>query len=87
MAILLARTQNGISAFYAPMRRETLDPWGRKTMELNGVRIQRLRSKLRTRPNKGMQVWLLGEEGKGVRNFITILTITRLHVAINSLGY
>jgi alkylation response protein AidB-like acyl-CoA dehydrogenase len=94
VSILLARTPNGISAFYAPMRRETLDHWGRKTMELNGVHIQRLKSKIGTRPNttaeleiKGMRAWLLGDEGKGVRSVVVVLTITRLHVAINALGY
>ncbi|PVI02451.1 putative electron transport oxidoreductase [Periconia macrospinosa] len=94
VSVLQARTPNGISAFYAPMRRETLDHWGRKTMELNGVHIQRLKSKIGTRPNttaelelKGMRAWPLGKEGKGVRNVVVVLTITRLHVAINALGY
>src|ERR1700728_3835864 len=45
MAILLARTYSGrLSAFYAPMRRT--NPNDSAEVELNGVAIQRLKSKL-----------------------------------------
>jgi len=94
MAILLARTQNGVSAFYAPMRIEAIGPYGEKTTKLNGVHIQRLKQKLGTRANttaelelKGMRAWLLGEEGKGTREVATMLNVTRLHIGINALGY
>ncbi|KDN66964.1 hypothetical protein CSUB01_08342 [Colletotrichum sublineola] len=52
MTILLARTQNGISAFFAPMKRQSATattmvgrPRGIAGTELNGVRIQRLKNK------------------------------------------
>lgn len=60
MAVLLAQTRTGLSAFYAPLRRrtghlastppETLtnQPGGVRT-EMNGVRIQRLKNKIGTK--------------------------------------
>jgi len=94
MAILLARTENGVSAFYALMRIEAIGPYGEKTTKLKGVHIQRLKQKLGTRANttaelelKGIRAWLLGEEGKGTREVATMLNVTRLHIGINALGY
>ncbi|KAF9880732.1 acyl-CoA dehydrogenase [Colletotrichum karsti] len=101
MSVLLARTQNGISTFFAPMRRH--DPAaktqigkskGAAGMELNGVRIQRLKNKFGTQslPTaelelEGMRGWLLGQEGRGVNEISTILTLTRIHSAIGAVGY
>jgi len=100
MTILLARTRPGlgVSAFFAPMRRHNpalVSPTGKKGgAELNGVSIQRLKDKLGTKslPTAelelvGMRGWMVGEEGKGIREISTILNITRVHSAIASMGY
>lgn len=100
MTILLAQTQpgKGVSAFLAPMRKyspDILSPTGeRGGTELNGVRISRLKDKMGTKslPTaelelKDMRGWLIGEEGKGINEIATILTITRVHSAICALGY
>ncbi|TDZ71675.1 Acyl-CoA dehydrogenase family member 11 [Colletotrichum trifolii] len=101
MTILLAKTQNGISAFFAPMRRHdpsattmTGQPAGAAGTELNGVRIQRLKNKFGTQslPTAeleldGMRGWLLGQEGCGINEISTILTLTRIHSAVAAVGY
>ncbi|GAB1744026.1 hypothetical protein NU219Hw_g1064t1 [Hortaea werneckii] len=91
MAVLLAQTEKGLSAFYAPMRRTSTDG---KTLEMNGVSIQRLKPKLGTRalPTAelvldGMRAYLIGQEGEGVKEISAILNITRVHTAIGALGY
>jgi alkylation response protein AidB-like acyl-CoA dehydrogenase len=87
MTILLARTtpDKGVSAFFAPMRRAG--------GETNGVRIQRLKDKLGTKPVptaelelSGMRGWMIGEEGKGIQEIATMLNVTRVHCASGSLG-
>ena len=101
MTILLARTQNGVSAFYAPMRRHDSSaitlagrPMGAAGTELNGVRIQRLKNKFGTRslPTAALELedmrgWLLGQEGHGVKEISTILTLTRIHSSVAAVGY
>ncbi|OIW23661.1 acyl-CoA dehydrogenase/oxidase C-terminal [Coniochaeta ligniaria NRRL 30616] len=100
MTILLAKTEpgKGLSAFYAPMRRYNADlisATGKKGgYELNGVNISRMKNKLGTQslPTAelelaGMRGWLVGEEGKGIQQISTILTVTRVHSTIASLGY
>ncbi|KAL6807145.1 acyl-CoA dehydrogenase/oxidase C-terminal [Trichoderma sp. SZMC 28013] len=101
MTILLARTsQGGLSTFFAPMRRH--DPTA-KTMtghpkangsRLNGVWIQRLKNKLGTQslPTaelvlEDMRGWKIGEEGKGIQEISTILTLTRIHNVVTACGY
>ncbi|KIW73530.1 hypothetical protein, variant [Phialophora macrospora] len=110
MAILLAQTDKGLSAFYAPLRRRaghnanlsgassssrviltTETP--PSPSEMNGVRIQRLKSKLGTKgvPTaelelKSMRAYLIGQEGHGVKEIASILNITRLHTASGSVG-
>lgn len=86
MAILLARTPSGLSAFYAPMRL----PNG----ERNGVRIVRLKKKLGTRalPTaelelKGMRAWMIGMEGEGIKEISTVLNITRIHNAVTAVSF
>ncbi|XXH05438.1 hypothetical protein Hte_011865 [Hypoxylon texense] len=101
VAVLLARTSQGISAFLIPMRRKvrgraahgTDEPDGEAT-ELNGIRIQRLKEKLGTKglPTaeleiKGARGWLIGQEGKGTKEISAILNITRLHAAAGSVSY
>ncbi|KAM0272561.1 hypothetical protein ACHAQH_008671 [Verticillium albo-atrum] len=89
MAMLLAQTPKGLSAFCIPMRRKAGNG-----SELNGIRIQRLKNKLGTKglPTaelelKGARGWLIGEEGKGVKEISTILNITRLHTSAGSCSY
>ncbi|OSS47830.1 hypothetical protein B5807_06318 [Epicoccum nigrum] len=101
MAVLLARTDKGLSAFYMPMRRRkgtrpaaaaALDSSPPET-ELNGVRIQRLKTKLGTRslPTAELalhdaRAWLIGTEGRGVAEISAVLNITRLSTAAGSVG-
>lgn len=100
MTILLAKTGpgKGLSAFFAPMRRynpDLVSPTGKRGgYELNGVNISRMKNKLGTQslPTAelelvGMRGWLVGEEGRGIQQISTILTVTRVHSTIASLGY
>ncbi|KAB5525751.1 hypothetical protein GE09DRAFT_1152512 [Coniochaeta sp. 2T2.1] len=100
MTILLAKTGpgKGLSAFFAPMRRynpNLVSATGKKGgYELNGVTISRMKNKLGTQslPTAelelvGMRGWLVGEESKGIQQISTILTVTRVHSTIASLGY
>ena len=102
MTILLARTSktSGLSAFFAPLRRdsqsrdEALGNSKANKKSLNGVKIQRLKNKVGTRPLptaelvlEDMRGWMIGEEGKGIREISTVLTITRVHSAIAAVGY
>ncbi|KAL2758039.1 hypothetical protein ACRALDRAFT_2040333 [Sodiomyces alcalophilus JCM 7366] len=98
MTILLARTPKGISAFFAPMRRRpphaTTSQASPAGSELNGVRIQRLKHKFGTQslPTAeleldGMRAWLIGQDGRGVNEIASILTLTRIHSAVAAVGY
>jgi alkylation response protein AidB-like acyl-CoA dehydrogenase len=98
MAMLLARTEKGISMFYAPTRRSTprTAPDGTQLVlpELNGIRIQRLKNKVGTKalPTaelelKGMRAYLIGEEGKGVKEITALINVTRLHNAVRNASY
>lgn len=99
MTVLLAKTPRGLSAFYAPLRRfsPTLlknASGAKRTTELNGITISRLKSKMGTKPLPsaelvldGMRGWLIGEEGRGIQTISTILTITRLRTTIGAMGY
>ncbi|RMZ82092.1 hypothetical protein DV737_g2157, partial [Chaetothyriales sp. CBS 132003] len=66
--VLLARTEKGISAFFAPMRRAAGGPSGGNGSVMNGVQISRLKEKLGTKavPTAelvidGMRGWLSGD--------------------------
>ncbi|KAK3308020.1 acyl-CoA dehydrogenase/oxidase [Chaetomium strumarium] len=100
MAILLAKTDpsKGVSAFLAPMRRHNpalISATGNiGGSELNGVTIQRLKHKFGTQslPTaelelNNMRAWLIGTEGQGIAEISTILTITRVHTTVSSVGY
>lgn len=100
MTILLAKTtpDKGVSAFFAPMRRynpSLVMPTGQRGgVELNGVRIVRLKDKMGTKPLptaelelNDMRGWLIGQEGKGIQEVATILNITRVHSTVAALGY
>ena len=99
MAVLLAQTQNGLSAFLAPMRKH--DP-SATTMTgqplndgecLNGVQISRLKNKFGTQSLPTAELvledtrgWLVGQEGKGIVEISAILNLTRIHSAIAAVG-
>lgn len=101
MTVLLAKTPRGLSAFFAPMRRHAPGAktmagrsLGDAGTELNGVRIQRLKNKMGTRslPTaelelRGMRAWLLGDEGRGIQQISTVLTITRIYSAVSAAGF
>jgi alkylation response protein AidB-like acyl-CoA dehydrogenase len=102
MTVLLARTPDGkISTFFAPMRRTvSASPYSSDRansldngLELNGIQIQRLKSKLGTRavPTaelvlSGMRAHLLGKPGDGIREISAILNVTRVHNAVTAMG-
>ncbi|RMD41632.1 hypothetical protein DV735_g3490, partial [Chaetothyriales sp. CBS 134920] len=92
-AVLLARTEKGIGAFFAPMRRAAGNSSAPNASVMNGVQISRLKEKLGTKavPTaelvlSDMRGWLVGEEGQGVKMITAILNITRLHTACGSVG-
>lgn len=92
MAVAIARTAIGLSAFYVPMRR-SVTAHGVATVELNGVRIRRLKKKMGTKglPTgelelNGMRGWLIGKEGKGINEIGVVLNITRVHLAMACVG-
>ncbi|EXJ72640.1 uncharacterized protein A1O5_03786 [Cladophialophora psammophila CBS 110553] len=100
MAVLLAQTGQGLSAFYAPLRRRTghvptsTAEAVSHTTETNGIRIQRLKNKLGTKgvPTaelelKGMRAYLVGQEGQGIKEISAILNITRVQTASSGAGY
>ncbi|TWU79183.1 hypothetical protein ED733_008900 [Metarhizium rileyi] len=100
MSVLLARTAaGGLSTFLAPMRKHdpratTLTGEPREDGKtLNGVRIQRLKNKFGTQslPTaelvlENMRGWMIGQEGKGIHEISTILTLTRVHSAVAAVG-
>lgn len=97
MAILLARVPGkGVSTFYAPMYRQPPSSsisQGQDLEILNGISIQRLKSKLGTRalPTAELELsdlraYALGQPGSGVKEISTILNITRIYTAMCALG-
>ncbi|OJJ69557.1 hypothetical protein ASPBRDRAFT_45891 [Aspergillus brasiliensis CBS 101740] len=94
MTVMLAQTTKGLSLFYAPVRRRaSRSASSPNETELNGIRIQRLKNKVGTKqlPTaelelKGVRGWLIGEEGRGVKEVATILNITRLYTAAGSVA-
>lgn len=102
MAVLLAQTERGLSAFYMPMRRRKgnrpaaasiVNQEAPPETELNGIRIQRLKTKLGTKslPTAelelaGARAWLIGTEGRGVAEISAVLNITRLSTAAGSIA-
>ncbi|KAI9010638.1 hypothetical protein DFJ74DRAFT_685122 [Hyaloraphidium curvatum] len=94
MTVLLARMHDGagrmvpgsggLSLFFAEMR----DP---QTGQLNGVRIQKLKNKLGTKPLptaelelSGMKAELIGKQNRGTATIATVLNITRIHTAVSA---
>jgi putative acyl-CoA dehydrogenase len=83
--LVLAQAPGGISCFLMPR----FTPDG----EENAIRIQRLKEKVGNRSNASSEVefqaaagWLIGDEGRGIRNIIEMATYTRLDCAIGSSG-
>ncbi|KAM0418867.1 hypothetical protein ACHAPT_012234 [Fusarium lateritium] len=101
MTVLLARTaKGGLSTFLAPMRKH--DPHATTTTghpvengeALNGVRIQRLKNKSGTQslPTaelalEDMRGWLIGQDGRGIHEISTVLTLTRVHSSVAAMSY
>ncbi|KAG5925280.1 hypothetical protein E4U61_000058 [Claviceps capensis] len=99
--IMLSRTPaGGLSTFLAPiMRKHDLnastatgepDPDGQT---LNGIRIQRLKNKFGTQSLPTAELvlenthgWLIGQEGRGVQEISSILTLTRIHSTVAAVG-
>ena len=81
--LVLAQTETGLSCFAVP---RVLDDGSR-----NVVTIQRLKDKLGNRSNASSEVefdgtagWLIGDEGRGVRTIIDMVSMTRLDCVIGS---
>ncbi|WP_108124282.1 acyl-CoA dehydrogenase family protein [Saccharospirillum mangrovi] len=81
--LVLAQTENGLSCFLMPRWRDD----GNK----NAFFIQRLKDKLGNRSNasseiefRGAHAWLLGDEGKGVRTIIEMVSMTRFDCLVGS---
>lgn len=100
MTVLLARTPaGGLSTFLAPMYKHDPDAVTATGLSkadascLNGVRISRLKDKVGTRPLptaelvlEDMRGWMIGDEGRGIHEISTVLTITRVHSAVAAAG-
>ncbi len=83
--LVLAQTDVGLSCFLLPR----LLPDGSN----NGVQLQRLKDKIGNRSNASSEVkfvdsfaTLVGEQGKGVRTILEMVTLTRLDCALGSAG-
>lgn len=83
--LVLAQAPEGLACFLMPR----FTPDG----EANAMRIQRLKDKVGNRSNASSEVefhaasgWLIGEEGRGVRNIIEMATYTRLDCAVATAG-
>ena len=83
--LVLAQTGQGLSCFLLPR----LMPDGQN----NGLQFQRLKEKVGNRSNASSEVkfvdafgTLIGEEGKGVRTILEMVTLTRLDCAVGSAG-
>ncbi|KAG6044963.1 hypothetical protein E4U17_000332 [Claviceps sp. LM77 group G4] len=100
MTIMLARTPaGGLSTFLAPMRKH--DPNGTTATGepdpngqiLNGIRIQRLKNKFGTQSLPTAELvlentrgWLIGQEGRGIQEISSILTLTRIRSTFAAVG-
>ena len=83
--LILAQAEAGLSVFLVP-RFKTND-------DINHLHFQRLKNKLGNRSNASSEVefhaaegFLLGEEGRGVANIMTMANYTRLDCALGSSG-
>ncbi|HVC13839.1 MAG TPA: acyl-CoA dehydrogenase family protein [Acidimicrobiales bacterium] len=81
--LVLAQAPGGLSCFFVPR----VLPGG----DRNAVRVQRLKDKLGNRSNASAEVeyedatgWLVGEEGRGVRTIMEMVSATRLDAMTGS---
>jgi putative acyl-CoA dehydrogenase len=81
--LTLARAPGGVTCFVLPR----VLPDGSR----NGIRLQRLKDKLGNRSNASAEVeyagalgWRLGDEGRGVRTIIDMVSMTRLDCVLGS---
>ncbi|MBC9719039.1 acyl-CoA dehydrogenase family protein [Streptomyces sp. TRM66268-LWL] len=84
--LILAQAPGGLSCFLVP---RVLPDGSRNTF-----RIQRLKDKLGNRSNASSEpefddtvAWLVGEEGRGVRTIIDMVTMTRLDCVLGSAAH
>ncbi len=83
--LMLAQAPGGLSCFLMPRLRDD--------GSVNGLRLQRLKSKVGNQSNASSEVefedaagWLIGDEGRGVPNIIEMATYTRADCALSSAG-
>ena len=83
--LVLAQTDAGLGCFFLPRWL----PDG----SINGIRIQRLKDKLGNKANASSEVefvgataWLVGDEGRGVRQILEMGALTRLDCALGTAG-
>ena len=83
--LLLAQAPAGLTCFFMPR----FDLNG----ELNSLHIQRLKNKLGNRANASSEVefhaaraWLVGDEGRGIAQILTMGALTRLDCALGTAG-
>ncbi|MFN0121407.1 MAG: isovaleryl-CoA dehydrogenase [Blastocatellia bacterium] len=83
--LVLAQAPAGLSCFLVPR-------W-KPDDTRNGIRIQRLKDKLGNKSNAsseiefhGAHAWLIGEEGRGIKNIMEMVRHTRLDCVIGSAG-
>ncbi|OZM73555.1 DNA alkylation response protein [Amycolatopsis antarctica] len=81
--LTLAQTAGGLSCFVLPRVLPDGTP--------NEIRLQRLKDKLGNKSNASAEIeytgatgWLVGEEGRGVRTIIEMVTMTRLDCVLGS---
>lgn len=81
--LTLARTPGGLSCLLVPR----VLPDGTR----NGIRLQRLKDKLGNKSNASAELeytgaigWLIGEEGRGVRSIIDMVSMTRMDCVLGS---
>ncbi|PCJ71538.1 MAG: isovaleryl-CoA dehydrogenase [Rhodobiaceae bacterium] len=83
--LVLAQAPGGLSCFLMPR----FLPDG----TVNAIRVQRLKEKVGNKSNASSEVefqqahaWLIGEEGRGVRNILEMATHTRIDCSVSSSG-
>ncbi|MFZ3034796.1 MAG: isovaleryl-CoA dehydrogenase [Parvibaculum sp.] len=83
--LVLAQAPVGLSCFLMPRFTPDGSP--------NAIRIQRLKDKVGNKSNASSEVefqaaaaWLIGEEGRGIRNILEMATYTRLDCAVATAG-
>lgn len=83
--LVLAQAEKGLSVFLIPRFKED--------GQVNNLQFQRLKNKLGNRSNASSEVefhqahgYLLGDEGRGIPNIMTMANFTRLDCALGSAG-